>query len=115
MKHKLGTALVFLGCGLIVVALALFLKNQQEQRRAAAASEEAIVKVVEVIQEHRESNPTAEPVLPPAPDAAAEQTMTEVDIDSYSYVGFLALPSLELELPVMADWSYPQLKLSPCR
>ena len=25
------------------------------------------------------------------------------------------IPSLELSLPVMSDWSYPQLKKAPCR
>ena len=30
-------------------------------------------------------------------------------------MGFLSLPTLELELPVMADWSEAKLKLSPCR
>lgn len=40
--------------------------------------------------------------------------MTAVLIDGYKYVGFLSLPTLELELPVMADWSEAKLKLSPC-
>ena len=36
-------------------------------------------------------------------------------IDGYLCIGCLSIPSLGLELPVMSDWSYPQLKLSPCR
>ena len=41
--------------------------------------------------------------------------MTAADIDGHGYIGFLGIPSLELELPVMADWTYPQLQIAPCR
>lgn len=30
-------------------------------------------------------------------------------------MGLLTIPSLKLELPVMADWTYPQLRIAPCR
>jgi sortase A len=41
--------------------------------------------------------------------------MTEVEIDGHTYIGYLSIPKLELELPIMADWSYPKLQISPCR
>lgn len=111
MKRKFGIVLIVLGCGLIAAALALFLRNQQEQVQAASASQEAIVKVVQII---REEKPT-EAVTPAMPVPPEERTMTVADIDGYGYIGFLGLPSLELELPVMADWTYPQLQIAPCR
>ena len=113
MKHKIGIVLIILGCGLLAAALSLFLRNQQEQNRAAAASQEAIAKVVEVIQE-QDNAPEVLPD-PTVPTAVEERTMTVADIDGYGYIGFLGLPSLELELPVMADWTYPQLQIAPCR
>ena len=116
VKRKFGITLILLGCGLLAAALALFLRNSQEQNLAAAASQEAIAKVVEVIQERREiSAAPPEPTAPEAPTAARERAMTVADIDGYGYIGFLGLPSLELELPVMADWTYPQLQIAPCR
>lgn len=36
-------------------------------------------------------------------------------IDGYPYIGFLEIPSLGLSLPVMADWDYDRLQISPCR
>ena len=36
-------------------------------------------------------------------------------IESNEYIGILDLPALGLSLPVMSDWSYPQLKIAPCR
>ncbi|MCI8341851.1 MAG: sortase [Firmicutes bacterium] len=44
-----------------------------------------------------------------------EMDMPTVEIDGNLYIGVLCLPSLELSLPVMSDWSYEKLKLSPCR
>ena len=41
--------------------------------------------------------------------------MTAILVEGYEYVGFISLPTLELELPVMANWSEAKLKLSPCR
>jgi len=111
MKHKLGNLLMILGCVLLAAALALFLHNRQEQEQAAAASQQAISKVVEVIHENHEHSATLP--LPELPEPNREMTVSE--IDGYGYIGFLGLPSLELELPVMADWTYPQLQIAPCR
>ena len=36
-------------------------------------------------------------------------------IESNEYIGILDLPVLGLSLPVMSNWSYPQLKIAPCR
>lgn len=110
MKRKLGLLLIVLGFGLIAGALGLFLWNQQEDQAAAAASREAIVKVVEVIREHQEA-----PMQPSEPLPEPERTMTVAEIDGYGYIGFISLPTLEMELPVMADWSEKQLRISPCR
>lgn len=31
------------------------------------------------------------------------------------YIGILEIPLLKLSLPVMSDWSYPKLRVAPCR
>ena len=36
-----------------------------------------------------------------------------VMLDGYGYVGYLELLTLELKLPVMAEWDYKRLKISP--
>jgi sortase A len=41
--------------------------------------------------------------------------MAEVKINGYNYIGYLSIPALELELPIMSSWSYRQLKIAPCR
>ena len=102
-------------------ALALHLRNEQEQNLAAEASHTVMPQIVEVMQERAQPQIQPQkltelseqaPVLPTEPE---KKEMPVVEIDGYGYVGFIGLPTLEQELPVMADWSYPQLKLSPCR
>ena len=43
-----------------------------------------------------------------------DKKMTEVEIDGNLYIGYLSIPVLELELPVLTDWSYAKLKVAPC-
>ena len=36
-------------------------------------------------------------------------------VNGYEYIGYVEIPLLELKLPVMSEWSYEQLRISPCR
>lgn len=101
---------MILGGLMIAGALVLLLRNEAEQQQAAAASAEVIPKVVEAIQERAETQSAALPMVP-----EPQKEMSVVQIDGYGYIGFLGMPAIGLELPVMADWTYPQLQIAPCR
>ena len=47
--------------------------------------------------------------------AEPEMEMPVETIDGVDYVGVLRIPTLALELPVISQWSYPLLKIAPCR
>ena len=38
-----------------------------------------------------------------------------VEIDGNEYVGEISIPAIGIDLPVMSEWSYPRLKIAPCR
>ena len=40
--------------------------------------------------------------------------MPTTQINGKLYVGSLYFPTLKLELPVISEWSYPDLKIAPC-
>ena len=42
------------------------------------------------------------------------QEMLTTQVDGYDCIGVLSIPVLELELPVLTDWSYEKLKIAPC-
>lgn len=131
MKAKLGNVFMGLGILLLLGALALFGFNRWEARQAEASVKELMPQLVEKIQE-RETEPqetapqestalpeaTVETVVPGTPPellTPEQLKMTEVEIDGYSYIGYISIPSIELELPVMSGWDYYKLKVAPCR
>lgn len=127
MKARIGIILIALGLVLLVSALGLLLRNEQEQREAGEAVNELMPQIVEVIQQRQTTlrEEIAEPTQSPEEDSTephvpaatepVQKEMSVVEIDGHGYIGFVGLPTLQQELPVMADWSYPQLKVAPCR
>ena len=124
MKTKLGILCVILGVLLMAGALHLYLRNEQEQNQAAESASVIMPQIVEAIHQRAEeqaaknvpADPADRPQIQIVPMTESEKKeMPVVEIDGYGYIGFVGIPTLEQELPVMADWSYPQLKLSPCR
>ena len=107
MRNKLGTICMILGTVLILAALSLFLWNRREAEQAGEAAADILPQVVEQIAET-----AAEAPAPPDP---FDPTMTEAEIDGYLYIGYLSIPALGLELPVMSEWDYNRLNIAPCR
>ena len=44
-----------------------------------------------------------------------EMEMSQIKISGRQYIGILTIPALGLKLPVLSEWSYPGLRLAPCR
>lgn len=44
-----------------------------------------------------------------------EMDMPEEEVDGQEYIGVLKIPVLSLELPIISEWSYPSLRIAPCR
>ena len=111
---------MFLGAAMIFGALSLFIYNQHETTEAEAVVGELLPVLMERIEENEESDtepltytlPVGTPIEYLDPSAFV---MTEVEIDGYAYIGYLSIPKLELELPIMADWDYSRLRIAPCR
>lgn len=122
-KRKSGISLsdLLLTTGLLLLAAALFwvLRNVREDRHAGAASEETLraLLVHNEVMAVAEQNAEAEDgLVDETPDYLLNPNleMPTVEIDGVTYIGFLSIPSLELELPVAAELSLPQLKKTPC-
>ena len=107
MKHK-GKGLIF--TGLLLIAAALFLTgyNLFDQMRAQRSAAQAAAQLTEQLPQTSQTD---------VPDylLSPEMEMPVETIDGVDYVGVLRIPSLALELPVISQWSYPLLKIAPCR
>ena len=131
MKSKAGIICIALGALLLSGSLILSLYNRREDVVAQETAAKVVPQIVEQIQQAQaekeekegrpQSNTEKEPNRDPALKVPVEllteedKKMTEVEIDGHYYIGCLSIPALELELPIMSDWSYSKLRVSPCR
>lgn len=102
---------MLLGTGLLLAALSLFIWNRNEDTQAEKSVERILPQLIEQLETADEAGQAKGPSYPDPYDP----TMTEVVIDGYAYIGYLSIPSLGLELPVMSEWDYTRLKIAPCR
>lgn len=107
---KKGTILISFGLLLIVLALSLTVYNIWDEKRAGQEASEVLEKLTEEIDEPTEEA-EAEMLYQMYPD----MEMPAIQIDGKRYLGILEIPALDLRLPIMESWSYPNLKISPCR
>ncbi len=105
MRKKIGITLVVIGLCLILFAIGLLLYNNYENKRAQEQSDSIINSIVKIANDSKEKN-ERDPF---------DEEMKVVDIDGYGYVGYLSMPELGLELPVMSEWDYARLRVAPCR
>jgi sortase A len=99
-SRRRGTVRVVLGVLLLAAALCLAGYNLWDSHRAANAADQAATELMDQI--------AAQPAGP-------TEQLPAVYVDGGDYMGLLEIPSLGLTLPVMADWDYARLRVSPCR
>lgn len=117
MKSKLGIILISIGLFLIASALGLLIYNNFENRRAKLEADSVLEAIQEDLYEKRAENETI-PVITDEPEVTEENLQKEMpvmEIDGYDYIGYLSIPSIDLNLPVMSEWDYPRMKIAPCR
>lgn len=113
---------IWINTGLLLLAAALFLwaYNGQESRRAGDSAQQVITELTQSLPQETEAG--AAPEHPEAPAVKLpeyllddQREMPEKTVGGRDYIGVLSIPSLDLELPVLSQWSYPNLKVAPCR
>ena len=125
MGRKLGIFLMAAGVALVAAALSLFAYNCVDDTRAGQTSEKVLLELKEDVEEQA-SQLAAEEISSEIYKAdyfpqegtstgGLSMEMDTISIDENGYIGYLTLPSLGLELPVMSDWTYELLQTAPCR
>lgn len=124
MKSKTRMGNILLAAGALFLAAALLLtgSNLYETYRAGQASERLSQEVFSRIesQSQEESSPSQTALAggeeeTPEHLRNPEMEMPVEEIEGNGYIGLLEIPALGLSLPVMSEWSYPNLKLALCR
>ena len=108
MLKKRGNLLIALGLLLLIGAAGLTVYNLNVDKNAGQEAV-AVVDDLNALLAETEIQVKSEPGW----ISDTEQRLLE--LDGRSYLGLITIPTLELQLPVQNEWSYPNLKISPCR
>lgn len=106
MSKKSGV-LIVLGLLLLIAAAGLAGYNIRSGSNAAKASDEVLAEIASRLPKQESAVPDY--ILDP------NMEMPTFRINGADYIGVVLIPSLNAELPVADEWSYAQLRVSPCR
>lgn len=108
MCKKIGTIFILLGVICILGAIGFHLYNGWEAKKASQSTQSLLEDIKSVIDQD-ENDETAEDMA-----GNAQVAMDTLKVEEYECIGILSIPALDLDLPVLADWSYAKLKKAPC-
>ena len=127
MRKNKGMFWILAGLLLIVAALFLSAYNLHDEQRAEQSAMQAVDRLEEVLSPEMDAEPSVERAEEGETPVHDEETvipdyilspdmeMPVETVDGIDYIGVLRVPVLELELTVISQWSYPSLKIAPCR
>jgi sortase A len=99
-SKKIGVLAIVLGVLLIGTAAVLLVGNHIADMKAGEAAQTLLSELKQEIDDTGDAQPPE---------------MATVEIDGYDYIGYLLIPTLQIELPVMSEWDYNRLNIAPCR
>ena len=104
-KVSPGLVCIVLGVVLLLAAGSLYAYNRYEDAHAGAEAQTVVADLQQKVE-------TPEPEAESGP---LDPDLPVVEIDGNEYVGEISIPAIGIDLPVMSEWSYPRLKIAPCR
>lgn len=118
MKAKRGTAWINLGLLLLAAALFLAAYNRNESYQAQQQSVVVLEEMSEALAQTAPAQTIPGQTEPPELPEVMEEPDREMSVRTIhgrDYIGVLTIPALELELPVLSQWDYTNLRIAPCR
>lgn len=126
-RKQEGLLLITIGLLLIAAALFLVSYNVYGELRAEQAAKQAATQLDAYLPAEAAPEAPTDPVEDQDPLVRDERTvipdyvlspnmeMPVETINGIDFIGVLRIPALELELPIISEWNYPNLKSAPCR
>lgn len=110
-RMNIGTVLICIGGVFIISAVFLFAYNSYDSYRAGQAADDVLTELTQQIQNTEPELTKAEP----AKDENEETQEAELtaSIGDYDYMGYLSIPALNMNLPVMTEATTEGLKIAP--
>jgi sortase A len=109
-KKTLGTTFYIVGLLLIITAFIIWGYNIWDDNRAGSVANDIVVKIEDEV-----SNEDNDFYMDDLYKKYPNVEMPVSSIDGNNYIGQIDIPDLGVSLPVMDEWNYSNLKISPCR
>ena len=127
MRKGFGICCIALGICCLIASVGFIVHNNWEEETAQNSSKNILQDIQENILDNTcegvaPEETTSEKAIPEDIDRDEPEEITvdipkempATQVDGYDCIGILSIPVLELELPVLTDWSYAKLKIAPC-
>lgn len=115
-NKKLGAVLITLGILMLLSAAAVVVYNTRQDKQSGEISREILSELKQEIPDvERSGKDVSADGTEPLKDSSSEPQEEKIQLDDRYYVGIVSIPSLDIELPVLSYWNYPDLQVSPCR
>ena len=111
MRKRLSAVMILSGLLCIVSALSLTAYNLFTERNAGTVAHETMVSISETVANTHANITQPVPLYQIDPNI----TMPEVDVQGVKYIGYLHIPALNLELPIITKTTSSLLQVAPCR
>ena len=102
-----GKILICIGILLILSSIGITIYNKYEDLNAGKQAQEALTLLKE--ETKKQDNIVNNLSL------NESKEMKTININGDEYIGTITIPTINLELPVMSEYSYDRLKKAPCR
>ena len=126
-RKQEGLLLITIGLLLIAAALFLVSYNLYDELRAEQSARQAVTQLDAYLPAEAAPEAPSDSTGDQEPLVSDERTvipdyvlspnmeMPVENINGIDFIGVLRIPALELELPIISEWNYPNLKTAPCR
>ena len=117
MRKGFGICCIILGVCCLISSLGLIAYNRWEEENAQDTSKNILQDIQEnILDNTREESTLEDNDRDESQEISVDipKEMLTTQVDGYDCIGVLSIPVLELELPVLTDWSYAKLKIAPC-
>ena len=112
--HKEGLVWILVGVLLMASAFGLIAFNSWVDKHAGKRAESAAEQLAKTVPEALQAYSDGEAFYP---DYVLNPNMDMPvrELHGHYYIGLLDIPAIGVSLPVQQEWSYPNMKVSPCR
>lgn len=103
------------GITLLISALSLCVYNVHQDAESGEQARTILTVIRSEIPEVPEETTEKQYDLFAEYETEPVPTEAVLELDGEIYLGMIIIPDLGIELPVISEWSYPNLKIAPCR